>query len=98
MQRITRADMQHHHETWFKPNNAALIVVGDIRMAEIKPKLEALFAGWKAGDFPISTWPMWTAATPAIYMVDKPGAVHSVVLSGTIAPPPVIGEEVALKR
>jgi len=98
VQRITRADMQHHHETWFKPNNAALIVVGDICMAEIKPKLEALFAGWKAGDFPIKhlTY-VHPPITPAIYVVDKPGAVHSVVLSGTIAPPPAVREEVALE-
>ena len=92
VQRITRADMQHHHETWFKPNNAALIVVGDICMAEIKPKLEGLFAGWKAGDFPIKHLAhVEPPTTPAIYVVDKPGAVHSVVLSGTIAPPPAIG-------
>ncbi len=98
VQRITRADMQHHHETWFKPNNAALIVVGDICMAEIKPKLEALFAGWKAGDFPIKHLAhVEPPTTPAIYVVDKPGAVHSVVLSGTIAPPPATGEEVALE-
>jgi zinc protease len=98
VQRITRADMQHHHETWFKPNNAALIVVGDICMAEIKPKLEALFAGWKAGDFPIKHLAhVEPPTTPAIYVVDKPGAVHSVVLSGTLAPPPAIGEEVALE-
>jgi zinc protease len=98
VQRITRADMQHHHETWFKPNNAALIVVGDICMAEIKPKLEALFAGWQAGDFPIKhlTY-VHPPTTPAIYVVDKPGAVHSVVLSGTIAPPPAVAEEVALE-
>ena len=98
VQRITRADMQHHHETWFKPNNAALIVVGDICMAEIKPKLEALFAGWKAGDFPIKhlTY-VHPPITPAIYVVDKPGAVHSVVLSGTIAPPPAVREEVVLE-
>ena len=97
VQRITRADMQRHHETWFKPNNAALIVVGDIRMAEIQPKLEALFAGWKAGDFPIKHLAHVEPPTPAVYIVDKPGAVHSVVLSGTIAPPPVMGEEVALE-
>jgi zinc protease len=95
---ISRADMQRHHQTWFKPNNAALIVVGDICMAEIKPKLEALFAGWKAGDIPIKHMAyVEPPTTPAIYIVDKPGAVHSVVLSGTIAPPPAMGEEVALE-
>jgi len=36
-------------------------------------------------------------AKPAIYLVDKPGAVHSVVLAGTIAPAPKMADEVALE-
>jgi zinc protease len=95
---ITRADIERYHETWFKPNNATLMVVGDIRMAEIKPKLEVLFASWQAAEFPTKQMALVEPpAKPAIYLVDKPGAVHSVVLSGTIAPPPEIGEEVALE-
>jgi zinc protease len=98
VQQMTRADMQHYHQTWFKPNNATLIVVGDITMQEIKPKLETLFAGWKGNDVPIKHLArVQPPAEPAIYLVDKPGAVHSVVLSGTIAPPPEISEETALE-
>jgi zinc protease len=94
---ITRADIQRHHQVWFKPNNAALIVVGDISMAEIQPKLEALFADWKPADFPIKHMAHVAPPLPAVYIVDKPGSVHSVVLSGTIAPPPLLAEEVALE-
>ena len=98
VQQMTRADMQHYHETWFKPNNATLIVVGDITMAEIKPKLEKLFAAWKANDVPVKHMAeVLPPSKPAIYLVDKPGAVHSVVLSGTIAPPPRMEDEVALE-
>jgi zinc protease len=98
VRQMKRADMQHYHQTWFKPNNATLIVVGDTTMAEIKPKLEALFSGWQASDVPVKH--MATVAPPsrpAIYLVDKPGAVHSVVLSGTIAPAPRMEDEVALE-
>jgi zinc protease len=98
VQAIKREDMQRYHDTWFKPNNATLVVVGDTTMAEIKPKLEALFAGWKPSDVPVkhmATVPR--PAKPAIYLVDKPGALHSVVLSGTIAPPPKMEDEVALE-
>ena len=98
VQQMKRADMQGYHERWFKPNNATLIVVGDINMAEMKPRLEALFGGWKAGDVPVKHMaPVEPPAKPAIYLVDKPGAVHSVVLSGTIAPPPKMGDEVAFE-
>ena len=40
VQKITRDDLVNFHSTWFKPNNATLIVVGDISLNEIKDKLE----------------------------------------------------------
>ena len=33
----------------FVPNNAALVVAGDITMAELKPLAEKAFGGWTAG-------------------------------------------------
>jgi len=38
--RINRESLVNYHRTWFRPNNATMIVVGDTTMAEIKPKLE----------------------------------------------------------
>ena len=40
------------HDTWFKPNNATLIAVGDIAMDELLPAIEARFSAWEAGDVP----------------------------------------------
>src|SRR5438093_2286371 len=36
--RMTRDDLVRFHRTWFKPNHATLVVVGDISLAEIQPK------------------------------------------------------------
>ena len=44
---LGRADLVAYHDAWFKPNNATMIVVGDTTLAEIRPKLEALFARWR---------------------------------------------------
>ena len=44
---LDRDDLVAYHDTWFKPNNATMIVVGDTTLAEIQPKLEALFARWR---------------------------------------------------
>ena len=38
--KMTREDLAKFHQTWFRPNNATLIVVGDTTLAEITPKLE----------------------------------------------------------
>src|SRR4029450_4761364 len=50
--KLTRDDLVKFHSTWFKPNNATMVVVGNTTMSEIKPKLEALFKDWKQGSVP----------------------------------------------
>lgn len=49
---LTRDDLAAFHETWFKPNNAKLVVVGDVTLDELRPELEQLFDDWEAGDVP----------------------------------------------
>jgi len=95
---LTRDDMLRHHSSWFRPNNATLIVVGDTSRAEILPKLEAAFGSWKSAPIPEKNLrPAPKPAKPAIYVVNKPGAVHSIVIAGTIAPAPDPRNEVALE-
>ena len=98
VQKLTRDDMLAFHSAWFRPNNATLIVVGDTTPAEIKPKLESFFAQWSAGIIPTKN----IGAIPRprrhiTYLVDKPGAIHSVVIAGTIAPPPSPETEITLE-
>jgi zinc protease len=98
VQQMTREDMVRFHDTWFKPNNSTLIVVGDATLAEIRPKLEKLFSGWTSGDVPPKTMTaVPRPSKPTIYLVDKPGAEHSVVIAGTLAPPPAIEDEISLE-
>jgi zinc protease len=96
--KMTREDVFRFHRTWFKPNNATLIVVGDTTLEEIKPKLEQFFGEWAQAEPPNKTLPhLARPAQPAVYLVDKPGALHSIVLAGTIAPPPNSDSEIALE-
>jgi zinc protease len=98
VQGITRANVARFHAMWFKPSNATLIVVGDTSLEEIKPKLEKFLASWENGTVPAKNLaPVARPAKPAIFLVDKPGALHSVVIAGTLAPPPVAGAEIALE-
>jgi zinc protease len=95
--KITRDDLVKFHSTWFKPNNATLVVVGDTTLAEIQPKLESLLASWKRGDAPkknIAT--VAHNAKPVVYMVDKPGAAQSVIIAGVVAPPKSAPEDLAI--
>jgi len=86
--KMTREDLAKFHETWFKPNNATLLVVGDTAMAEIKPKLESLFSSWKPGDVPERTVPhVDEPPKDVVYLVDRPGSGQSVILGAQLAPP-----------
>ena len=85
---IRRRDLVSFYESWFKPNNATLIVTGDTSLDEIVPRIEKILANWKGGPVPqknIQQVP--AAAKPAFYLIDKPGAQQSVVIAGQIAPP-----------
>ena len=84
---ITRDDLVKFYNDWITPNNATLIVVGDITMGELKPKLEAAFKGWKKGTNPKKHIPsVALPAKPTIYFVNRPQAQQSVVMAANLAP------------
>ena len=49
MKAITRDDMEAFWKQNFVPNNAALVVAGDISMSELRPLAEKAFGGWQRG-------------------------------------------------
>ena len=98
VQKITRDEVMKFHQVWFRPNNATLVVVGDTTLAETTPKLEKLFAGWKAGEVPMkNVAAVQLAPKPVVYIVDKPGASQSVILAGHVAAPPNTPQEIAIQ-
>jgi len=98
VEKLTREDLVKFHDTWLRPNNSTLIVVGDTTLAEVTPKLEKLFAGWKRGSAPaknLKTVPV--AGKSAVYLIDKPGALQSVIVAGVVAPPRANPQEIAIE-
>jgi zinc protease len=97
-ERITRDDLVRFHRTWFKPDHATMIVVGATTMEEIRPKLERLFAGWRPGDVPRKNIAAVQApARPVVYLMDRPGAIQSLILAGNLAPPKANPNEPSLE-
>jgi zinc protease len=85
---ITRADIQRFYQTYYRPNNATLIVVGDVTADDVERRVRALFGGWARGNVPTPqfTEPPAGLAT-AIYLIDKPGAPQSSVRIGSVGVP-----------
>jgi zinc protease len=95
---MTRADLVRFHRTWFKPNHATLVIVGDVSLAEIQPKLARLFSHWQGGDVPqknVST--VADQPRPLVYILDRPGAEQSVILAADLASPKANPHEYAVE-
>jgi len=93
---MTRADLARFHRTWFKPNNATLVIVGDVTLAEIQPKLERVFGRWQRGEVPQKN--VGTVADqpkPLIYILDRPGSEQSTILAANLAAPKANPKEYA---
>ncbi|MBL4676128.1 MAG: insulinase family protein [Mucilaginibacter sp.] len=85
--KLTRADVAKFYDTWFAPNNATLVVVGDIDEASLKTTLESKLASWKKKTVPkknITTVPL--PQKQSVYIVDKPDADQSVIFAAELAP------------
>lgn len=80
---LTRDDLVKYYTSYFRPNNAILIVVGDVTMGDLKPKLTKVFADWKSGELPgAGSFSTPSVAGRKVYLVDKPGAAQSEVRIG----------------
>ncbi len=95
---INRDDLVAWHATWFRPNNATLVIVGDTTAEEIVPKIDKLFKGWEAGDVPQKNIPP-VAASPVdgLYLIDKPGAEQSIIFAGQLVVPMANPDETAIE-
>ncbi|PBJ13269.1 pitrilysin family protein [Flavobacterium sp. ACN6] len=77
---VTLADVQKNYSTYFVPENAYLVVIGDVKLKEIKTAVEKLFSGWKKQNAPKNNYP--DPANPSklqIDFVDVPNAVQSEI-------------------
>jgi len=85
---LTVADLRRFHETWFKPNNAKLLVVGNTTMAEMRRLVEDAFDDWERGSVPDKALPEVAHQDgQAVYIMDRPDALQSVIFAGHVAPP-----------
>ncbi len=95
--KMTREDLAKFHDTWFKPNYATLLIVGDTTLAEIKPRLESLFGSWKRGEVSARTIPQVPEPEKdEVYLIDRPGSGQSLIVAAQLAPPYNDPDEVPL--
>lgn len=78
--KIQLADVQNTYKKYYAPDNAYLVIVGDVKFDQVKPMIEKAFSGWKKANTPVSPLePASNVAKTEINVVDVPSAVQSVV-------------------
>ena len=78
---LTRDDMMRQFSRDYSPENANLIVVGDVSIDEVVKQAESVFGSWKAASDSTRgrTEAVPTDGAATIYLVNRPGAPQSVI-------------------
>ena len=85
---LDRARVQQFYQAYYRPNNARLILVGDITLGEARQLITARFGSWQRGTVAAAPSPTAPpAGSRTFYLVDKPGAAQSVIRIGHLGVP-----------
>ena len=87
---LTPAMLQDFHSQWMRPDNATLMVVGNIDKKTMRAALNDAFGGWQAPTtaIPVKNFPdVAPLEETVIYLLDKPGSPQSVILGGHLLAP-----------
>lgn len=81
---LKQADVQRYYQQYYRPDNAAIIVVGDFQKSEMRQQIESLFGAWQAsGPAPAAQNNGKVRADKArVLLVNKPDAIETTFLIG----------------
>jgi zinc protease len=86
VEKLTREKLVEFHNQKFVPNNAILIVVGDVNRESILEEIRGIFGDWKKGiveEAKFDTPPIRSAVAQTI--VDRPGSAQSNIVLSNLA-------------
>lgn len=84
---ITIDEIKKFYSTYYRPNNATLAVVGDVKPEEIKPILEKALGSWSPGDVNEFRTPKAEPMPNGVYFIARPSSVQSsTALTATSVP------------
>jgi zinc protease len=77
----TREELIEFHRSKFIPNNAVLLVAGDVEHDALIKRIESLFGDWKPGEVPGDDFPAPPKrGSRAAYVIDRPGSAQANIV------------------
>ncbi|MBP1474874.1 insulinase family protein [Frateuria sp. MAH-13] len=86
---ITRADVQAMHAAIYRPDDAVLILTGDVTPAQAHKLAQQGFGDWSRPATSLAAVPagMGKRTLPPVLVIDQPGAGQAGVVAAHVAPP-----------
>lgn len=86
IEKLTSEKLAAHHKKMFTPNNATLIVVGNLEKENLLKEIEETFGNWQKGDFETAKFSAPPERqTKTMTIVDRPGSAQSNIVLANIA-------------
>ncbi|MBC9794668.1 insulinase family protein [Sinomicrobium weinanense] len=83
---VSLQDVKSFYSNYFVPKNAYLVIVGDVKVADIRKQVEKYFNGWAKTAPPVVEFPKPADAQyTQINLVDMPNAVQSEIAVENLA-------------
>lgn len=84
---VTLEDVKKFYNTYYKPDNAYLIVIGDVKFSKAKKIIKNAFGDWAPGSIPNYENPeVSNVSVTEVNIVNMPNAVQSsIAISNTVA-------------
>ena len=80
VERVSLADVDAFYKRYFLPNNAYLVIVGDVDAGDLKKQVKKLFGKWKKGDLSTdAVSEVSNVSSTQIDFVNMPNAVQTEV-------------------
>jgi predicted Zn-dependent peptidase len=97
---ITLDDIKGFYGKWLRPNNATIVVTGDITIEELTAKLEKRFATWQQGTLTKKVIPevKTNSSTNKIFLIDRPESQQSMIVAGYLTKPYGQMDETAIEQ
>jgi predicted Zn-dependent peptidase len=84
---LSREDVVKFYQTYYRPNNALLVIVGDLTPQEARTQTEQAFGSWQSG--PVPDYLKYPQARPGdtsqVYLVDRPNSQQATIQVGNRA-------------
>ncbi len=84
---LTRETIVGFHARWYRPDNAVLVIGGDVTIADAFAFVESVFGDWRAPShaLPIHDPQPAPTASAKIIAIDKPDAGRTAIVAGRVA-------------